>query len=93
MTATTAIDLDRAKLDPASVFKTPKDVLQASGISIDDKKAILVRWEADTEALMRATEEGMPPSENQNRAPGEMLRAVQEAMQLLEKSGNETAAA
>jgi len=88
---TPAIDLDQAKLDPASVFKTPKDVLHASGISTDDKKAILARWEADVEALMRATEEGMPPSEN--RAPGELLRAVQEAMQQLKAGGNTTAAA
>ncbi len=65
----TAIDLDKAKLDPASVFDTPKDVLAAPGISAADKQAILVRWESDAEALMRATEEGMPPAEN--RAPGE----------------------
>ena len=74
---TNAIDLDQAKLDPASVFKTPADVLMAPGISREDKQAILVRWEADAEALMRATGEGMPASEN--RAPGETLRAVQAA--------------
>jgi hypothetical protein len=87
----TAIDLDKAKLDPASVFDTPKDVLEAQGISAADKQAILVRWENDAEALMRATEEGMPPTEN--RAPGELLRAVQAAMQKLAASGNKTAAA
>ena len=55
------IDLDKAKLDPASVFHSPKDVLSASGLSIEDKKAFLILWEADAEALLRATEEGMPP--------------------------------
>jgi hypothetical protein len=60
------IDLDKAKLDPASVFHKPKDVLGAPGLSIEDKKAILIRWEADAEALLRATEEGMPPAANRS---------------------------
>ena len=69
---TLAVDLDKAKLDPASVFRSP-----------EEKKSILVRWEADIEALLRATEEGMSPSEN--RSPAELLRAVHEAMQSLER--------
>jgi len=77
------MDLDKAKLDPASVFRAPEDVLGAPGLSPEEKKSILVRWEADVEALLRATEEGMPPSEN--RSPAELLRAVHEAMQSLER--------
>ena len=76
------IDLDQAKLDPASVFHAPKDVLTAPGLSLADKKAILIRWEADADALLRATEEGMPPADNRN--PGEMLRAVHQALEALE---------
>ena len=75
------VDLDKAKLDPASVFHAPKDVLAASGLSIEDKKAILMRWEADAEALLRATEEGMPTADNRN--PAELLRAVHLAIQTL----------
>lgn len=74
-------DLDKAKLDPASVFATPGHVVAAPGISREDKRAILVRWETDAEALMRATEEGMPPSDG--RGPGELLRAVHEALEAL----------
>ena len=77
-----AMDLEQAKLDPASVFHAPHDVLGAPGLSPEDKKSILARWEADVEALLRATEEGMPPAEN--RSPAELLRAVQQAMQSLE---------
>jgi hypothetical protein len=73
------IDLDQALLDPAAVFKTPDDVLEAHGLSPETKKAILVRWEEDAEALIRATEEGMPPDDNR-RNPGELLRAVQAAL-------------
>jgi len=77
------MDLEQAKLDPGSVFRAPEEVLGAPGLSAEDKKSILVRWEADVEALLRATEEGMPPSEN--RSPAELLRAVQEAIQSLEQ--------
>jgi hypothetical protein len=77
-----AMDLDKAKLDPASVFHAPKDVLCAP-LSPEEKKSILVRWEADAEALLRATEEGMLPADN--RSPAELLRAVHEAMLSLER--------
>ncbi|MGO8842807.1 MAG: hypothetical protein ACLQF1_17260 [Methyloceanibacter sp.] len=82
MTKVAAIDLDKAKLDPAAVFRAPTDVLEVSDLSPEDKKAILIRWEEDAEALIRATEEGMPPADN--RSPGELLRAVHEAMQSLD---------
>jgi hypothetical protein len=77
-----AIDLDQAKLDPGSVFRAPEEVLSAEELSAEDKRAILVRWEADTEALLRATEEGMPPSDK--RSPAELLRVLHEAMRQLE---------
>jgi hypothetical protein len=76
-------DLEKAKLDPAAVFQAPKDVLDAAGLSREEKKSILVRWEADVEALLRASEEGMPPSDNR-RSPAELLRAVHEAIQSLD---------
>ena len=75
------LDLNKAKLDPASVFHTPKDVLRAASLSIEDKKSILIRWEEDAEALLRATSEGMPPEDNRN--PAELLRAVHLALESL----------
>jgi len=81
-----AADIDKAKLDPASVFHAPEDVLRAAGISAEDKRAILDRWEADAEALLRASEEGMSPMEN--RSAAELLRAVQAAKLLLERPGS-----
>jgi hypothetical protein len=91
MTTLAAIDLDKAKLDPADVFDTPKDVLCAPGLSPEDKKAILIRWEEDADALLRATEEGMPPADNR-RSPAELLRAVHEALQALKDTRRPSAA-
>ena len=79
--AARAIDLDQARLDPASVFGHPQDVIAAKGITKEDKKSILSRWEEDADALLRASDEGMPV---EHRSPGELLRAVHEAMQLLD---------
>ena len=81
MTTGDIIDLDKAKLDPAAIFRAPKDVLAAPGLSAEDKKAILIRWEADAEAMLRATEEVMPPADN--RSPAELLRAVHVALESL----------
>ena len=66
------VDLDKAKLDPGAIFRSPQAVLGAPGLSAEDKKAILIRWEADAEALLRATEEGMPPAGN--RSPISRMR-------------------
>jgi hypothetical protein len=76
-----AKDFEQAKLDPASVFHSPEDVLRVAGLSTEDKRAILVRWADDAEALLRATGEGMPPADNRN--PAELLRAVHEAIESL----------
>jgi hypothetical protein len=86
MTSAPAMDLDKALLDPAAMFHSPHDVLHAHGLSTENKKAILLRWQEDAEALMRATEEGMPP-EGQ-RSPAELLRAVQDAMQSLDREAS-----
>jgi hypothetical protein len=80
-TTLTALDLDKAKLDPASVFGAPRDVLGAAELSPDDKRSILKRWEADAEALLRATDDGMT---RETRSPAELLRAVHAAMRSLD---------
>jgi hypothetical protein len=82
MKTLSAAELDQAKLDPASVFHGPEEVLAAS-LSTEDKKAILLRWEADADDLMRATGEGMPPEDNR-RTPAELLRAVHAALETLD---------
>jgi hypothetical protein len=81
MKTLSAAELEQAKLDPGSVFHTPEEVLEAS-LSPEDKKTILTRWESDTEALIQATDEGMPP--DGRRKPDDLLRAVQAALETLD---------
>jgi hypothetical protein len=80
MKTLTPEDLDQAKLDPGSVFAGPEEVLTAD-LSTADKTAILERWEEDAEALIRASEEGMPAADN--RSPSDMLGAIQKALHAL----------
>jgi len=56
--------LDRAKLNPARIFKSPMDVVETTDIRPAEKLAILQAWEADEQALLRAEDEGMSGGEH-----------------------------
>ncbi len=53
------MDLEKALLDPASVFETPADVCDEPSMSIEDKVRVLRRWEYDARELQVADEENM----------------------------------
>ncbi|HVZ15044.1 MAG TPA: hypothetical protein VG894_11340 [Bauldia sp.] len=55
----TAKDYDKALLDPAAVFKSPKDVLNSDTMTAEQKLEVLKRWETDAQLLSVATEENM----------------------------------
>jgi hypothetical protein len=50
------------------------DVVEATGISVAEKRSILKAWEADERALLRAEDEGMSGGEHAH------LQHVQEAL-------------
>ncbi|QRM34448.1 hypothetical protein [Microvirga sp. VF16] len=56
-------DLDRAFVNPASVFGSPHDVVRHPLLTIDCKREILQRWAWDEYLLDLANAEGMPESE------------------------------
>jgi hypothetical protein len=56
--------LDRAKLNPARIFKSPMDVVETDDIDLTAKLAILKAWEVDERALLRAEDEGMGGGEH-----------------------------
>jgi len=55
----TAKDYDKALLDPAAVFKTPREVLDSDTMTTPQKLEVLKRWETDALLLSVATEENM----------------------------------
>ena len=68
------IDLDRARLDPASVFRSPDEVVGDTRLTREQKIDILRRWAYDASELSVAESEGMQGGE-QARI-GRVLRAL-----------------
>jgi hypothetical protein len=54
----------RAMVSPTAIFKYPMEVVEANGIQLVEKVAILQAWEADERALLRAEDEGMSGGEH-----------------------------
>lgn len=54
------MDIEKALIDPAAVFSSPKDVVAESALSTDQKIQVLRRWEYDARELTVAEEENMP---------------------------------
>jgi hypothetical protein len=54
------MDFEKAKLDPAAVFKSPQEVFSSQELSLEQKIEILQRWEQDATLMEVAEEEGMP---------------------------------
>jgi hypothetical protein len=57
-------DIGKALINPASVFRAPRDVLTAEALSLEQKIEILRRWEYDARELQVAEEENMPGDDN-----------------------------
>ena len=55
--------LERALLDPTSVFATPEDVLAETTFEKDDKIRVLLEWHYNASEEAVALEEGMPGDE------------------------------
>jgi len=55
-----AEEIDKALLDPSSVFAAPEDVLAADGPSKEQKAEILYQWANLVSHEAVAVEEGMP---------------------------------
>ncbi len=53
------VDVEKALVDPALVFKTPEEVVTNRELSREQKIKILHRWEYDARELQVAEEEGM----------------------------------
>ena len=53
------VNLERAKQDPSSQFKSPHDVVVDQSLTREEKIDILLRWEYDQREIAVAEEENM----------------------------------
>lgn len=67
--------LEKAFINPASIFSTPEKILDYSGLSADEKMKILQSWEMDANALIRAEGENMEKPRGKT-GPAELLRRI-----------------
>ena len=54
------MDLEKAKLNPAAVFKSPQEVVLSQELSREQKIEIRRQWEQDARLMEVAEEENMP---------------------------------
>ena len=73
------LHVGKARSNPGCRFRRPMDVVEAIGIPVAEKRAILKAWEADERALQRAEDEGMGGGEHAH------LQRVQEALGRLQE--------
>jgi hypothetical protein len=58
------LDLEKARLDPGSVFASPEQLCESPGLSREQKIDLLQRWAEDARELEVAEEEGMGGGES-----------------------------
>ena len=72
--------LEKALLDPTSVYRMPSEVLTDSALSREEKIKVLRRWEYDARGLQTAEGENMGSAED----TGSLLSRVLKALHTLE---------
>jgi len=58
------IDVEKALLDPASIFKYPQQVIDANDLSRDQKIEVLRRWEYDVREIQVLDDESTTAKES-----------------------------
>lgn len=71
------IDLQKALLDPPSVFNHPHDVVTHPELTRDQKIDILRRWAYDEKELETAADENMSATDAEDRL-NDVLKALHE---------------
>ena len=76
-TRPTTVNMEKALLDPGSVFASPETLLVHEGLSNQQKIEILRRWEYDASEIAVSVEEGMPDGN------GDLLQRILVALEQL----------
>ena len=71
------MDFEKAKLDPAAVFKSPQEVVSSEQFSREQKIEILQQWEQEARSMEVAEEENMPGPQTK------LLQPIRDALHAL----------
>lgn len=72
------INKELAKLDPSSVFKSPRDILTEPSLTQAEKIDILERWAYDEREIEVAEEENMAPQAPHHDVLDEIMKCLLE---------------
>ena len=78
------MDIEKARLEPESVFARPLDIVTVVGLTRGQKIAALGRWNLTLQDRLRATNEGMAPPAGQTAAEAATIEEIAKALALLE---------
>ena len=70
------MDMDKAVLNPAAMFKKPQDMVENNDLAREQKIAILRPWEYDVRELQVADEESMTANKPQAVTLDTVLNAL-----------------
>jgi hypothetical protein len=71
------MDFEKAKLNPATVFNSPQEVVSSQELSREQKIEILRQWEQDARLMEVAEEENMPGPQ------AKLLQPIRDALHTL----------
>jgi hypothetical protein len=83
------IDFEEALAAPAEVFDRPEAVLEADGLTQEQKVQVLTQWSHDLRELLVATDENMPRLDGGDRAPEAVSEVLSKVEGVLSKLGAE----
>jgi hypothetical protein len=83
------VDLEKALAAPAEVFDRPEAVLDAEGLTQEQKVQVLAQWSHDLRELLVATDENMPRLDGGERAPEAVSEVLSRVEGVLSRLGGE----
>ena len=83
------VDLEKALAAPAEVFDRPEAVLDAEGLTQEQKVQVLAQWSHDLRELLVATDENMPRLDGGDRAPEAVSEVLSRVEDVLSRLGGE----
>ena len=78
------MDIEKAQLEPETVFARPLDIVTVGGRARGQKIAALGRWNLTLQDRLRATNEGMAPPAGQTAAEAATIEEIAKALALLQ---------
>lgn len=79
--------VENAIKNPEKIYQEPREVLEDSNLSAEQKEKILANWRSDQNALLRADNENMAEQDDVNHPdPAAMIAKIEKAQRSLQES-------